>query len=176
MHPLGYIFRLRSSFPSYVYRSLLTLSYLPQGDSEELIGKWFARTGNRSKIFLATKFGVGWGPGHTRSVKGNPKYVRETVSNSLKLLQTDYIDLLYQHRPDPDTPIEITVGAMKEFFEYVASSSFTFVELGGDSNVAIVKEKSSSLDFLRLRLTRCVAPPRFTLSRPFKSSKYNPNP
>ncbi|KAJ6632596.1 NADP-dependent oxidoreductase domain-containing protein [Mycena sp. CBHHK59/15] len=78
-------------------------------DSEELIGKWFKRTGNRNEIFLATKFGVT--PNVTR---GDPAFVKEQVATSLARLGVDRIDLYYQHRIDPKTPIEITVGAMAE--------------------------------------------------------------
>jgi len=81
------------------------------GDSEELIGKWFERTGNRDKIFLATKFGLT--PGAPRA-RGDPEFVKSECEKSLKKLKTDRIDLYYQHRPAPDTPIEITVGAMAE--------------------------------------------------------------
>ncbi|EKM54068.1 uncharacterized protein PHACADRAFT_257670 [Phanerochaete carnosa HHB-10118-sp] len=78
------------------------------GDSEELLGKWFARTGKRSDIFLATKFGAGPSPG------GSPEYMREQFAKSLRLLGTDYVDLYYLHRMDPTIPIEVTVGAMSE--------------------------------------------------------------
>jgi aryl-alcohol dehydrogenase-like predicted oxidoreductase len=79
------------------------------------MGKWFARTGNRSKIFLATKFGIDLTGGF--NLRGDPEYVREAVDKALKRLQTDYIDLLYLHRPDNKVPIEITVRTMKEFVE-----------------------------------------------------------
>ncbi|KAJ6602385.1 NADP-dependent oxidoreductase domain-containing protein [Mycena vulgaris] len=79
------------------------------GDSEELLGKWFKRTGKRSEIFLATKFGIT--PSGPRS---DPEFVKEQVATSLSRLGVDYIDLYYQHRIDPKTPIEVTVGAMAE--------------------------------------------------------------
>ncbi|KAJ7074663.1 NADP-dependent oxidoreductase domain-containing protein [Mycena amicta] len=78
-------------------------------DSEELIGKWFKRTGKRSDIFLATKFGIG-----PQGPRGDPAFVREQFETSVKRLGVDYIDLYYQHRVDPKTPIEVTVGAMAE--------------------------------------------------------------
>jgi len=83
------------------------------GDSEELIGKWFAKTGNRSKIFLATKFGI-MVQGTQRSVRGDPEFIQQSVAASLARLQTNHIDLLYQHRTDGNVPIEVTVGAMAE--------------------------------------------------------------
>ncbi|KLO13997.1 Aldo/keto reductase [Schizopora paradoxa] len=81
------------------------------GDSEELLGKWFKRTGKRSSVFIASKFG--FTPEHT--VNGSPEYVKQAVESSLKKLGVDYIDLYYLHRPDTKTPIELTVGALAEF-------------------------------------------------------------
>ncbi|KAF8316051.1 Aldo/keto reductase [Clavulina sp. PMI_390] len=87
------------------------------GDSEELIGKWFARTGLRSKIFLATKFGFYTRPDGKGGLRGDPEFIKEEVVKSLAKLQTDYIDLYYQHRMDKNVPAEISVGAMKELVE-----------------------------------------------------------
>ncbi|TFK47822.1 Aldo/keto reductase [Heliocybe sulcata] len=83
------------------------------GDSEELIGKWFSKTGKRKEIFLATKGGVR-PPQPNRLVNGEAEYIKECIQTSLKKLQTDHIDLYYLHRADPTVPIEITVGAMAE--------------------------------------------------------------
>jgi len=83
------------------------------GDSEDLIGKWFKRTGNRKKIFLATKFAfvqTEAGPG----LNGTPEYTKAACESSLKRLGIDQIDLFYMHRADPKVPIEKTVGAMAE--------------------------------------------------------------
>ncbi|KDQ12091.1 hypothetical protein BOTBODRAFT_134983 [Botryobasidium botryosum FD-172 SS1] len=80
------------------------------GGSEDIIGKWFKRTGNRSKIFLATKFG--YTPSY--SIDGSAEHVKKACAQSLASLNTDYIDLYYFHRVDTTTPIEITVGAMAE--------------------------------------------------------------
>ncbi|KAF8529426.1 Aldo/keto reductase [Gautieria morchelliformis] len=79
-------------------------------DSEELIGKWFAKTGKRSSIFLATKFGFK----SDFSLSADPKYVREAFEKSHKRLGVDYVDLYYAHRVDPNVPIEDTVAAMAE--------------------------------------------------------------
>ncbi|CAL1702796.1 unnamed protein product [Somion occarium] len=83
------------------------------GDSEELFGRWFKRTGKRNEIFLATKFGLRMQGG--RLVNGDPEYVKEAFEKSLKRLGVDHIDLYYLHRPDPTVPIEKTVAAMAEF-------------------------------------------------------------
>ncbi|KAI0775273.1 Aldo/keto reductase [Trametes elegans] len=91
-------------------------------DSEELIGKWFKRTGKRDEIFLATKFGIVTDP--DRAVNGTPEYAAEALDASLKRLGTDHVELWYLHRADPQVPIEVvhlrshdktlTVGAMAE--------------------------------------------------------------
>jgi aryl-alcohol dehydrogenase-like predicted oxidoreductase len=81
--------------------------------NEILLSK--ALKGRRDKITLATKFGVSRGEdGSWLGVKGNADYVKACCDSSLKRLNTDYIDLFYQHRVDPETPIEETVRAMAE--------------------------------------------------------------
>ncbi len=83
------------------------------GANEELIGK--AIKGKREKVVIATKFGNMRGPnGEFLGVNGKPDYVRKCCDESLKRLGVDVIDLYYQHRVDPNTPIEETVGAMAE--------------------------------------------------------------
>ncbi|KAK6196801.1 hypothetical protein LQW54_011162 [Pestalotiopsis sp. IQ-011] len=81
--------------------------------NEKLIGKWFATTGRRQEIFLATKFGNRFVDGKME-VLGDKEYVKKACAESLERLQTDHIDLYYQHRVDPNTPIEETVSAMAE--------------------------------------------------------------
>lgn len=81
--------------------------------NEELLGR--ALHGKRENIFLATKFGlVRSSDPHARGVNGRPEYVRQSVEGSLKRLDTDYLDLYYQHRIDPQVPVEETIGAMAE--------------------------------------------------------------
>ncbi|KAJ7282921.1 Aldo/keto reductase [Mycena rebaudengoi] len=81
-------------------------------DNEELIGKWFARTGKRADIFLATKFGFWHKDG--RTINGDPEYVRQATESSLKKLGVETIDLMYLHRADVTVPIEVTVRALAE--------------------------------------------------------------
>jgi aryl-alcohol dehydrogenase-like predicted oxidoreductase len=83
------------------------------GHNEELVGK--ALKGHREKVFLATKFGnVRGKSGEFLGVNGRPEYVRAACEASLHRLGVERIDLYYQHRVDPNTPIEETVGAMAE--------------------------------------------------------------
>jgi aryl-alcohol dehydrogenase-like predicted oxidoreductase len=84
------------------------------GRNEELVGRAIA--GRRDEVFLATKFGIvrDEHDATKRGVSGKPDYVRAACERSLKRLGTDHIDLYYQHRVDPATPIEETVGAMHE--------------------------------------------------------------
>jgi aryl-alcohol dehydrogenase-like predicted oxidoreductase len=79
--------------------------------NEELIGR--ALRGKRDGAVIATKFGwrIG-GPGVERGLDSRPAHIREAVEGSLRRLQTDHIDLLYQHRVDPAVPIEDVVGTM----------------------------------------------------------------
>ena len=81
--------------------------------NEELVGE--AIKDRRDQVVLATKFGMishaGEGPGHLDS---SPANIRAALEGSLRRLRTDHIDLYYQHRVDPDTPIEDTVGALAE--------------------------------------------------------------
>jgi aryl-alcohol dehydrogenase-like predicted oxidoreductase len=83
------------------------------GHNEELVGR--AIKDRRDKVVLATKFGnVRGEDGSFKGVNGKPSYVKEACEASLKRLGVDVIDLYYQHRVDPDTPIEETVGAMAD--------------------------------------------------------------
>ncbi|KAL1941876.1 hypothetical protein VTO73DRAFT_6876 [Trametes versicolor] len=83
------------------------------GNNEEIIGKWFKKTGKRNDIFLATKFGFAHGS-KDRFVYAPPEYVPKALEKSLSRLGVDSIDLWYLHRADPTVPIELTVGAMAE--------------------------------------------------------------
>jgi len=82
--------------------------------NELLVGK--AIKGRRQEVVLATKFGIVRDPTQPmiRGIDGTPDYVRQSCEGSLKRLGVDVIDLYYQHRVDPDTPIEDTVGAMAQ--------------------------------------------------------------
>jgi aryl-alcohol dehydrogenase-like predicted oxidoreductase len=102
-----------------IHRALeLGINFLDTADvygpykNEELVGR--AIKGKRDKIVLATKFGIVRDPANpsVRGVNGKPDYVRQSCEFSLRRLGVETIDLYYQHRVDPATPIEETVGAM----------------------------------------------------------------
>jgi aryl-alcohol dehydrogenase-like predicted oxidoreductase len=104
-----------------IHRALeLGVTFLDTADvygphtNEELVGK--AIRGRRDDVVLATKFGIVRDPQNpnARGVSGKPEYVRQSCEASLRRLGVDTIDLYYQHRVDPDTPIEETVGAMAQ--------------------------------------------------------------
>lgn len=85
------------------------------GHNERLLGR--AIQGRRDRVVLATKFGVVRDGPMASTVSGRPDYVLSCCEESLKRLNTDHIDLYYQHRVDPDVPIEDTVGAMAQLVE-----------------------------------------------------------
>src|SRR5256884_3935388 len=104
-----------------IHRALeLGVNFLDTADmygpytNEELVGK--AIRGRRDQVILATKFGIVRDPANpsVRSVNGKPDYVRSSCEGSLRRLGVETIDLYYQHRVDPNTPIEETVGAMAQ--------------------------------------------------------------
>jgi aryl-alcohol dehydrogenase-like predicted oxidoreductase len=104
-----------------IHRALeLGITFLDTADvygpftNEELVGK--AIRGRRDQVVLATKFGIVRDPKNpnVRGVNGKPEYVRQSCEGSLRRLGVDTIDLYYQHRVDPDTPIEETVAAMAQ--------------------------------------------------------------
>ena len=82
------------------------------GGNEQLVGRAIA--GRRDEVVLASKFANKVDANGVRSIDGRPEYVRSAIDDSLARLGVDHIDLYYQHRVDPSTPIEETVGAMAE--------------------------------------------------------------
>ena len=104
-----------------IHRALeLGINFLDTSDvygphtNEELVGRTIK--GKRDQVFLATKFGIVRDPANpnVRGVNGSPGYIRKAIEGSLKRLGVDHVDLYYQHRVDPETPIEDTVGALAD--------------------------------------------------------------
>src|SRR6202453_4897991 len=84
------------------------------GESETVMGNWFKRSGNRKKVILATKVGIELAP----DKKGLSKaYILRAAEDSLRRLQTDYIDLYQSHKDDATTPLEETIGAYAELIQ-----------------------------------------------------------
>ena len=106
----------RLEFLDYVYNSGIVNWDTSDvyGDSEDLIGKWLAKTGKRNELFLATKGGGGVDGQGNALVRSNPEYIKDACYRSLRRLGTDFVDLYYIHRLDKVTPIETTVAAMVE--------------------------------------------------------------
>src|SRR3984885_10460924 len=111
------------------------------GESETIIGKWLKARGNRDKGVLATKLGIGIAPGK----KGLSRaYMQTAVADSLRRLQTDYIDLYQSHRDDPETPIEETLSAYAELVKAgkvreIGASNFAADRLAESLKVSAAK-------------------------------------
>jgi aryl-alcohol dehydrogenase-like predicted oxidoreductase len=101
-----------------------------QGANEALLGK--ALKPHRHKVTIATKFGFKDGDS-TKGLDSSPKRIRTVVNASLKHLQTDVIDLLYQHRVDPNVPIEDVAGTVKELIREGKVKHFGMSEAGVES-------------------------------------------
>ncbi|CCG98738.1 aldo/keto reductase [Fibrella aestuarina BUZ 2] len=101
--------------------------------NEELVGK--AIRDRRDEVVLATKFGIVRDPNDPtkRSINGRPDYVRQACEGSLKRLGVDHIDLYYQHRVDPNTPIEDTIGEMSRLVEEGKVRFLGLSEAGADT-------------------------------------------
>ncbi|HKR10838.1 MAG TPA: aldo/keto reductase [Pyrinomonadaceae bacterium] len=97
--------------------------------NEELVGKALAPL--RDRVVIATKFGFKLSPkGEQIGVDSRPEHIKEVADASLKRLRTDRIDLLYQHRVDPDVPIEDVAGAVKELIQEGKVRHFGLSEAG----------------------------------------------
>jgi aryl-alcohol dehydrogenase-like predicted oxidoreductase len=84
------------------------------GESETILGKWFARSGKRDRVILATKVGMDMGDGK----KGlSAKYIQQAAEDSLRRLQTNHIDVYFSHKDDPETPLEETLGAYQRLIQ-----------------------------------------------------------
>lgn len=96
--------------------------------NEELVGE--AISSFREKVVLATKFGFNIVDGKQAGTNSRPEQIRKVVEESLKRLRTDYIDLLYQHRVDPNVPIEDVAGTVKELIKEGKVKYFGLSEAG----------------------------------------------
>jgi aryl-alcohol dehydrogenase-like predicted oxidoreductase len=101
------------------------------GESETIIGKWFAKSGKRKDVILATKVGMDLGEGKN-GLKA--AYIRQSVEDSLQRLQTDYIDIYQAHKDDAETSLEETLGAFDDLVKqgkvlYIGASNYSGARL-----------------------------------------------
>lgn len=96
--------------------------------NEEIVGE--AVKSFRDKVVIATKFGFNIQDGKQVGLNSRPEHIKEAVEGSLKRLQTDYIDLIYQHRVDPNVPIEDVAGAVKDLIKEGKVKHFGLSEAG----------------------------------------------
>lgn len=101
------------------------------GSNEKLVGD--AVKGFRAEVTIATKFGFDMADPTFAGRDSRPEHICEVVENSLRYLKTDYIDILYQHRTDPDVPIEDVAGAVKELIDAGKVCYFGLSEAGPDT-------------------------------------------
>lgn len=103
------------------------------GENEKFLGQ--ALKGHREKVAVSTKFGFVPDPdgGFNFGLNSRPDHIREVVENSLRFLQTDYIDLLYQHRPDPNVPPEDVAGAVSDLIKEGKVLHFGLSEVGEET-------------------------------------------
>src|SRR6266571_2209465 len=97
--------------------------------NEALVGEALAPL--REQVVIATKFGFKFGPnGEQMGLSSRPEYIKQAAEGSLKRLKTDVIDLFYQHRVDPDVPIEDVAGALKDLIQQGKVKHFGLSEAG----------------------------------------------
>jgi aryl-alcohol dehydrogenase-like predicted oxidoreductase len=96
--------------------------------NEELVGRALAPV--RDQVVIATKFGFSFDGSSSTGLDSRPEHIRATVEDSLRRLNTDQIDLLYQHRVDPDVPIEDVAGTVKELIDAGKVGHFGLSEAG----------------------------------------------
>jgi aryl-alcohol dehydrogenase-like predicted oxidoreductase len=96
--------------------------------NEELVGEGLEPV--REQVFIATKFGFELSSGQPSGLDSRPETIKRTVDESLARLRTDHIDLLYQHRVDPNVPVEDVAGAVKELIEEGKVKHFGLSEAG----------------------------------------------
>jgi aryl-alcohol dehydrogenase-like predicted oxidoreductase len=99
--------------------------------NEELVGEALAPF--RKNVFISTKFGFNIQNGEMAGLNGRPEHIRKVVEQSLKRLRTDYIDLLYQHRIDPNVPVEEVAGTVKDLIKAGKVRRFGLSEVSAET-------------------------------------------
>jgi aryl-alcohol dehydrogenase-like predicted oxidoreductase len=134
-------FAILDAFVDHGFTAIDTANVYGKGKSETLVGNWLKARGNRESVHIFTKVGSEMAPGE-KGLKAD--YIREAVEESLKRLQTDYIDLYQSHRPDPDTPQEETLEAYDHLIRagkvrVIGSSNFTPAQIREALETAVIK-------------------------------------
>ena len=101
------------------------------GESETILGEWMKERGNRDKMIIATKVGADMGQGHTDL---SPGHIKKQIDESLKRLQTDYVDVYFSHKDDENTPVEKTLETYKHLIDVgkvrcIGASNFPLARL-----------------------------------------------
>jgi aryl-alcohol dehydrogenase-like predicted oxidoreductase len=110
--------------------------------NEELVGEALASF--REQVVIATKFGFDFGPnGEQRGLNSRPEHIKEAVEGSLKRLKVETIDLFYQHRVDPDVPIEDVAGVVKDLIQEGKVKHFGLSEAAAQTIRADLKERNA---------------------------------
>jgi len=160
------------------------------GESETMIGNWMKRRGNRAKMVIATKVAkLDTRPGL------KPENIKAACDDSLRRLQTDYIDLYYAHQDDPDTPIEETLGAFDSLIKagkvrFIAASNFTAerlqesLDLAKKLNLSTYIASQDQYNLMDREYEKTLMPtlkangisqiPFYGLARGFLTGKYRP--
>ena len=134
-------FAVLDAFVGEGFTAIDTANVYGKGKSETMIGEWLKARGNREKVHIFTKVGSEMAPGE-KGLKGD--YIKQAVEDSLKRLQTDYIDLYQSHRPDPETPHEETLEAYDLLIRagkvrVIGSSNFTPQMIREAHETAVIK-------------------------------------
>lgn len=134
-------FSILDAYVDHGFTAIDTANVYGKGKSETLIGNWLKARGIRERVHIFTKVGGEMAPDR----KGlSAAHIREAVEESLKRLQTDYIDLYQSHRPDPDTPQEETLEAYDHLIQagkvrVIGSSNFTPALIREALETAVIK-------------------------------------
>jgi aryl-alcohol dehydrogenase-like predicted oxidoreductase len=134
-------FSILDAYVDHGFTAIDTANVYGKGKSESLIGNWLKARGNRERVHIFTKVGSEMAP----DKKGlSAAHIRDAVEETLKRLQTDYIDLYQSHRPDPDTPQEETLEAYDHLIQagkvrVIGSSNFTPALIREALETAVIK-------------------------------------
>jgi aryl-alcohol dehydrogenase-like predicted oxidoreductase len=138
-------FQLLDAFVSSGFNLIDTADIYPRwvpgnqgGESEAMIGNWLKRSGRRSEVIVATKVGMEIGPGRQGLSRD---YILRSADDSLRRLQTDYIDLYQSHQDDPETPLEETLEAYAQLIKQgkvraLGASNYSAARLAEALNVS----------------------------------------